>query len=267
VLAGRDDMVLRLTSGVFVEGELLGEGWVDEAELSVTLVKPGAKDIRFAERVAHQALGRGERRFRVGPVAPGLHDLAVMASSHHEALALERDVRAPSSALRLTLPPARHVVGRIVNDDAQGFRVRAIFDSTTLDTGLDASGRIRILSARPGRVTLVAGKDGDERYGLVEDVDPTAGPVELRFQKGLVIAGRVEGLPAGEKASLEVRADGRLGSQSLETVGDGRFRLGGLPPGAYDVRVEIRVGKEYRMLFAHGVVAGGPDVVLAFAPR
>jgi protocatechuate 3,4-dioxygenase beta subunit len=260
--AGRSDAVLTVSAGVFVEGELIGEGWLDDGA-EVVMAAPGSDDLRFASGAARAHLPAGTRRFRVGPVAAGSYELAVYVAGQGP-LALTRGVNAPASGVRLALPAARHVVGWLVGEGGKGFSLGVRFEDGNLNTSVAAGGHFRVLNARPGRVTVVAFKDDDERYGMVEDVDPTAGPIEVRLQPGLVIEGRVTGLPEGEPELLMVAANGAAVSKRAQGVKGDRFRLVGMPPGTYDVHVHVRVGKKGAMLFAKSVVAGGPEVTLSF---
>jgi hypothetical protein len=261
VAAGADDLVLQVTPGVFVEGAVSGD-WVEDTDLWVELWKPGTT----GQRLAYLLLDRGQRHFRVGPVAPGEYELRVKPSTYSEPL-VAQPVRAPASGLTFPLPAARHVVGRILGENVGGFHLGVFFESTNVGTSVDGSGRFRMLNARPGRVTVVVHREGDERYGLVEDVDPSAGSIDVPLQRGLAIEGRVTGLPAGERVTLEVTANQPWMHKRLQNVDGDRFRVVGLLPGRYDVTVECRAGKRVAYLTASGVVAGGPEVVLPFESR
>ncbi len=261
VVAGTEDLVIRLETGTYVEGEWTGEGW-DETPMKVALAAAG-EDGNLGSSAAWQPLDAGIRRFRLGPVAAGPWTLCVTPDTGFEPLVRVEGVRAPASGLRVALPRSRNVVGRLVGGDLARFEISVRIGDRRTGTAVDASGRFRIANAADEPVTVYAFRDGDARFGLVEGVRPSKDPILVRLEPGREISGRVEGVPKIARMEVTVRND-RGQRKGTGDPSSGSFRVVGLPPGAYDLEVWLSFDPPTpgRVLSSKSVSAGTTNLSL-----
>jgi hypothetical protein len=100
----------------------------------------------------------------------------------------------------------------------------------------DAQGRFKIDGVGPGPFMLVASKTKDDRYGLLASVRGGATNVVVGLETGASIEGTFEdaaGAAISQNAWVQASNDKWSGWGTLDA--EGRFRVSGLPPGAYKV--------------------------------
>lgn len=222
--------------------------------------------------------------------APGMFRVIYLPPEEQGGLRVSRDVRLSINALaapyelRLELPPARELTGRIVGAGSQhglpGVMViwtnaadGASADFISSHTITDAEGRYRLpVAAGPGKIKLLGEAAGffiDNRrnapgaelgqYTHAVDV-PQTGPVEplvIEVSRGLVIRGAVTDAAGAPAREIIVAASHDIPITSpaarVSTAADGQFELAGLDPRQPYWLSAIGAG-----LAAFGAVAGEP---------
>lgn len=175
-------------------------------------------------------------------------------------------------AVTLTLPPEAVLRGRVLGPDGEpvpGAGVDVALERPE-DTGpflaagnvafhevADAEGVFRVYRLPPSRTLRVRADAPGLARAILRDVDPGAGPVEIRLTKGATVRGLVVATPGGaavEGARIE------LGGVTGRTNAEGRFELAGVPPGAWRLRVEAAghaLTREEEIVLAEGDVRVG----------
>jgi len=265
VQAGADDVELRVSSGVFIEGEIEWNGWEPFGSMSLRVLPLGG-DVRKAGRgPARLQVPSTQTSFRLGPLKAGRYTLVAGRHVFDEAVRL--DVDAPTANARIELPKSPHLFGVLLGRDVGRFTLRFDHAGGTVGTVMSGpSGAFAILNREDVTGTLVAYRDGDARYARIEGVRPAAGPVRVQLVKGSSISGRITGLPSFDAGWLEIHAVAPMLGISAKVATDGSFRIVGLPPGTYEIDCDWR-GQEGRVIPASNVKAGTRDVVLRFEPR
>jgi hypothetical protein len=177
---------------------------------------------------------------------------------------------APSDAVVLT-PPARDVTlrqhpattlrGRVVEG---GANATAAWSSAQVQTsaavGRDGSFELKGLVDEPGTLHVSTGGD---RYGLLRDVRPSAGQVEIALENGTRIAGRVEIPKELDPVWVQLTLHGDGVVLRAHVKPDRTFEARGVPPGAYEARLHVD-GED--TTHPTPVEAGAKDVVIRWEP-
>ena len=237
----------------------------------ITLI--GGRD-PSARPQAPRVFDAADGAFLLEGIAPGTYDVRVESAAFPEFVRRGLEVRegARIADLEIVLAPGLEVRGTVRSPEGapiEGARIRAA-PSTAKgrgdDPGADESrggGRERRSGAQEGSFLAagqaVSGKDGaftlsglaagqytieahhddyaaarSPALAIREDRAPE--PVALQLARGLVISGAVT-LPGGARAAgALVVLNGPEKQVRARTDGDGRFRFGGLVPGAYTLR-------------------------------
>jgi RNA polymerase sigma-70 factor (ECF subfamily) len=234
--------------------------------------------------------------FRLTSLAPSLHALR---ASHGDHLEGDVRMAPAGSTIVLVLRRGPAVAGRVLDGGGRPIagalcslarlpltEVHRIFDWSGSErepadpgpkeatTGEDGRFRIQGIAAAPHEITITAGG----RAPLHRDVEAAAGDIDLGdlvLPDPLSIAGRVTGPGGRSAAGARVWAGRRRRSVEpanqivperpvllAEAVsdGDGRFLLGGLPPGVFAVRAEMA---DLADAVVESVASGTADLALA----
>lgn len=260
VRPGREDIVLRLQVGVFLEGVVL----TPDGSPGV-----GHRVTAFAEG---ESAGSGpattdeKGAFRIGPFAPGV---SVVVSGHPKAktedAATLRGVTAPASGLTLRLTSSRVHHGRVEGEKLQGFQWAWTSSSDPHGSlgPVEPDGSF-VLNRLPGEgtVTVYVYARTDDRYALAAGVKTSGDPLLLSLVEGHSVKGTVEeSLRKGLGPMIVIRAESVSHGffKQAYAAKDGTFCVRGLPPGRYVLHVLDMEAKE---IATAEVEAGADDVVL-----
>lgn len=185
----------------------------------------------------------GDGAFRIEGLAPGTYALEVEAAGHHPVLVPRAAV--PGDALAIALEPLGRVEGVVRHADgrpAPGAVVHATSPEHAARATAGGDGAFA-LAAPAGSYRLTAslgGEAGGTPGPVALATGETARGVELRLGAGATLDGEVL-LPAGRPAAgAEVAVlphEAREVTARAVADAAGRFRIAGLAPGAWDVRV------------------------------
>lgn len=264
VRTGTTDLVVVLRRGHEVSGAVTG---VDAAALR------GARLTAYVDhrrRVTFTFDG-STTRFHLSPLPEDLVELRLKPEPRGALIgpgAGPLRVEAPASKVHIDLAQAHVLRGRVTgHPDRKRVTV----------TYYDAWGRhhnpagalphdsfeIRGVPAGPGQ--LHAGSTYGDHAALLDDVDPTQGPYELKLARKLRIRGRIEGLPAEVKIGGVCARRGRFSYRSgLER--DGTFETQPLPLGRYSLEFDVGDPVGGIVPTLKGVGAGAGDVVARWDP-
>ncbi len=260
VRPGREDLVLHLKVGGFIEGTLLRP---DGSPAAAHMLSAFAKG-ETAGGV--QATADGQGAFRVGPFPTGANVTVTAFPKAKTEDPLTRDgVLVPTLGLTLRLQTSRTRKGSVAAEGLVGFQ----WAWTTAGQPHGMRGPVEsdgsfLLNRLPaaGTVTLYLYGRKDDRYVLVENVKTSGDPLELTFVEGRSIKGSID--PALRKRStrlITIRAESVSHGFFKQTYPkqDGAFHLRGLPPGRYLLHVMDMQGKELTAVEAE---AGAEGIVL-----
>lgn len=257
VRAGARGVRVTLERGLHVTGRVIDAA--DQAPLRTFRVELRTTMMGMIDRAAYLQEFRdvAEGAFRMGPVAAGKVTLRVRAEGYghlDQKLTLKSDTEVDVGTL--ALPRACAVAGKVV--DAAGAPVAGAAVRRKLDgmaetmaafgvgTGgaevlTDREGRFTIEDLPPGRLTVVAEKDGyaSANSGRLElTAGQRLGDVVLRLSQGGTIRGRLL-LPEGvslrgwEITAQQLPMGG--GQRGATPDAEGRFEVRHLDPGQYQV--------------------------------
>lgn len=180
--------------------------------------------------------------FRVTGLEPGRYDITARSPGYADGGPQEPVEFGDNSVegFEIVLEPEARITGVVVGlapADLADVEVRAWRNSRSRDTTPDLEGNFSLQGLGPGtwRVTAVKGEPGSEREvtaNVTLDRGSTEAFVELRFERGLRLSGRVY-----EAGAPLVAARLSIGEQSTRTDQEGRFALEGLEPGPTQVIV------------------------------
>jgi hypothetical protein len=181
-------------------------------------------------------------RFRIEGLAPGWYAVAAEAPGFHPVL-LPR-VAIPGDLLAIALEPLGGVEGVVLHEDgraAGGASIRASSADHGATTVAGSDGSFSLAIPAGGyRVHAALGDRAGAAPPLAIAAGATLRGVEIRLGAGAVLEGEVVHLTSGGGAAGAEVAIFPPHSQEIAaravTDGAGRFRIAGLPPGAFDVR-------------------------------
>jgi len=254
---------------------------VARAEVSASIRLKGGRSSSTRNRT-------GEDGAYLVAVEPGSYAVSVRDDRHRPAARADVAVREGevTRGVDFALEPGPAIVGRVTDDAGApiaGAQVHAWPQARELgralpDTETDADGRYRLGGIDAGRYEVSARSDDHLRGKRVPVEAPPIGEVvvDLTLERGLAIEGIVldpAGQPvaratvATEVREVETRGSMRMvsgGSKEATTGDDGRFRLGGLPAGVYDLEARLhRPRSSYAPGEARGIAAGTSGVRIA----
>ena len=235
------------------------------------VVRKDASDLESDPRFADK-----EGAFLVESLPTGTFDIVVSAPGYGEQRIEELEVRpGDGRELSVELWPESVVAGRVIGPDGEGVEAARVSvrkaserpggrrmlrfsmsedgatveDASLVKTGESGpDGLFRITGMPAGRFEVTASHDGfAESQGQVLDLEEGARSEDLTLR--LLAAGAVAGMvydadgvprPGARVQASRVGdpAGGMLDSKTATADGEGAYRLGGLIPGEYDVRLE-----------------------------
>ena len=160
----------------------------------------------------------------------------------------ERDVALPqSSPLVITLDRGGTLTGRVIGlppAELGAVRVNVQGEGSFSSANVDAGGAFTLRGVPDGKVTVIANMMGSDRRSKpksVEMVNGVAPPVEINFEEGFTVRGRVtfNGSPA---SSGFVNFRQRDGQNGMGRVTGGAYEVSGLSAGDYDVALNSPEG-------------------------
>ncbi len=200
-----------------------------------------------------------DSRVTVGTLCPGYR---IFAINGRRTLPPTHDCSAPGpcAELELTLEPLAVIEGYVVDDN--GMAVEQITvelrqnggpQAQPRQTSTDDRGYFRFYYLPPGEYevepTVRRGQyQGFTWAGDTQSVSARAGEtvsvgqIRLRAVEPLELSGRIAGLPAGTRSVflfLRGRGQGNMLGQTVAVDPEGRFRLTGIPPGQYQVQMNL----------------------------
>lgn len=260
---------VRLVAAAFLEGRVTDERGAPVAGASVTLRPVDGDFMAFHEGPPVEPVQTGaDGQFRSGHVAAGTR---VNVSVEHPGYV---DAHAPgvevprAEPLLVTLQAGRSLSGRVV--DPSGKPVAGARLTPSPETGLgsfaiqslrgprtesDGSGRFLLDGLSPGPLALWVMAEGylmKTVRGLQIPETGEAPPVEIVLGPGATVEGRVldEGSrPVAGAFVHAIPAQGFDGESWIPASGgvrsgeDGRYRVGGLPPGRFQVAAQTPEGR------------------------
>ena len=198
-------------------------------------------------------------RYRIDHVAPGVWDLwaavggkrmdrkVIVAAEEHE------------TTIDFAFPAYFAVSGQVLQADGKPLQVDLLTEITFDDPAhpedlpyfphalLDSQGRFSALLPSGSYRIAVEVSMATLRFAtqaLVVSGAPREG-VAIRLDASGTIAGRLLGLPAGKSAELQARQGGLL--QFGHSDSDGRYRISGLSPGAWELVASVPAVKTIRI--------------------
>jgi hypothetical protein len=279
---GRTDLVLRLGRGDVLRGTVVGpagepipSGWVrllretGDPERELPSGFPGAA-VTSAE--APTGVIR-EGRFEIAGLPAGERRLVAIPAGDEYAASEVVPVTVPSTDTVVSVPRSLEVA--LALEGGAGAVWFATWGGTSpdglphwraasSDDGSHEPGILRLKLPPTGGGTLYASNQDDDRYVLVEGLsaaEPPAAPLAL--QAGLALEGRVEGVSADEAQGAIARVRGQGIVSSTWLLPGAQFVFRGLPPGRYELEVEVPAAFRFEVSGALPVVeAGQRDVVI-----
>ncbi len=211
---------------------------------------------------------RANGRFTIDGLAAGRYLLRVEG----DGVVGRTVIDVPQQRVTITCAPPFALSGRVDGEHTDGFFV-SWFEpgmpqrSSQCTAKVGTDGRFTLKHMHGGGVgTLHAWRPGDTRYGVLEHVDFSMGPVRLRLREGRSITGRIEGLGPWARDVIVIARAGPIGAFD-HVDSDGGFALVGLPEGRFDLEVEARTGaRETRVVASRRGVDAGDRIVLHVEP-
>ncbi len=237
VPAGATDVVLRLVAGVSIEGVV-----VDARGEPVTKGFVRTLPIDGTQGSGYAQLG-SDGAFELKGLAPGRHRVSFNAMTGGPEPA-PVEVVAPASGVRIVLPEALTIRGRVVGDvPVEGFGITARatemggWAQSRATVAADGTFTVPNVAGAPYR--LQVGKRDSEYYGKAGPVEPGATGLVIRLVKGLTIEGTLSAADGSPVKKAWLYAQDDEGWYGYGMVTDGAFRLVGVPPGRYTLRASL----------------------------
>jgi hypothetical protein len=242
VAPGDTGVEIRLEGGLVVTGTVVDVEGKPFPQGSVTAQVDGAKTPQHHSHA--QVQGNGTFRLE------GLRSVPYLIQFHrHDSGPSPEPTRLtpPASNVRIQLPRSEKVAGRLRGTgELAGFRVSAAPDSNIQQQRRGArtasDGAFTIEGVGGGPQTLMASKDGDDRYGLLTGVAPGTTDAALDLQVGQSISGVVEAPPGTKVERYMVTFVSPSWYGWARVNAEGAFVARGLPPGRYKVTAATEAG-------------------------
>jgi hypothetical protein len=201
-----------------------------------------------------------DSRVTVGTICPGYQ---IFEINGRRTVPPTHDCSAPGPCadVQLTLQPLAVIEGNVVDHNGmplEQISVQLRQTGTPRERGRQAvsddRGYFRFFHLTPGDYELEPIIRGGQQEGFTWEGDPqrlsvsagdvvSAGQVRLRLVEPIELTGRIAGLPPGTTnvfLSLQGRDDTtHWFGQSVEVDAEGRFRMTGVPPGNYQVQMQV----------------------------
>ncbi len=263
VPAGTQDLDLRMERGVMLTGTVEG---VEAARLKGLTLSAYPADAKVRKSQASYKFKGKSNRFRLGPVHPGGHKIKPRMS-RGGGLFFPREIKAwaPGEPVLIQVTRSWNLTGKILAKNPRGFVVS--FDqpgrSKLTTTVGSTTGLFRIARLRETPGTLYVHRADSDLTALVENVIPSAKPLEVTLAKGLTISGRVVDLPRKLRKG-RIRATRGGVSVESEVADDGWFETRPLPAGAWTLEVIARSFPREAFIVPGPVAAGSKHVLIPF---
>jgi hypothetical protein len=255
------DLVFRLRAPAFIRGVTVA---ADGSPLSAHILALAAFDGPDpAPRLQTQSDKAGV--FVFGPLRPETRWRLIAMARAPTHTYTEQVVAAPAEAVEFRLTEPSVLTGRLIGTDVSGFSVQwSLAEGPEGARGnivtVDAEGAFRIEGLPAEPVRLYARKIGSDDYGLLAGALPGPTTHEIHLTKGLVVDGECKGY-----SGRLIFHQGEL--QHECRAENGRFRMGGLPPGPWVLRRVSRLEgagwtSEWETGESTEVVAGDRKVTL-----
>lgn len=234
-----------LAPGAALAGTVTGsDGRAAAARVSALPRLAASADLGAPAEEIASAGTAADGTFRLDGLAPGTYALRVEAPSLHPVV-LPRVAVPRAGPLELRLEPLATISGEVLGADgrpAAGAVVRAASPDHAAEATTGADGRFT-LSVPAGGYHLLAAR-GDEAAALPGPTALAPGGAASGLALRLAPAAALEGAVVGGDgapvpgAAVAIRRHGAGAVQArAATEADGRFRLAGLAPGAWDVLI------------------------------
>jgi len=240
----------QLSSGVSITGVVLLEGGAAVANAQVQ-----ARSAADAGAVRATPTDDGGA-FTIATVAPGHYEITATKPGYSEATL--RDVEIPATAaLRLVMKGGGTITGRLIGLTPAELRGAAVqmssADGGSAPVAPDESGRYRIDGAPAGTVRLSA-RSGQfttsSRTAQTKSVQVQSGAtvnVDFDFTADIVVSGRVtrNGVPQPDAVVSFLSPTATQRSARASADANGRYEIGGIDEGTYNVTVVDRTNVPY----------------------
>jgi protocatechuate 3,4-dioxygenase beta subunit len=250
--AGDADVIIKLGAGVAIAGTVKREDGRGVAGAVVTAIY--AKHSRFFE-VAAGADGA----FSLGPLPEG--DYTVVASAPGLLPSRERVTNGSSRRVKLELVSPRSLAGSVTLEGAPagGAAVSLHGEHKRQEIGTEPDGTFAFDSLRPGQYELRAAAGDRVAQETITVAKGNVRGVALALRAGVHIEGKVVDDAGAAIAAVHITADEIAPSRrshvaAARSSSDGRFRLGPLEPGEFELSTELE-----------GFVRADPAKVVAVA--
>ena len=240
----------QLSGGVSIAGVVLLEGGTPVANALVQA--RSAADAGSARSAQTDDSGA----FAIAAVAPGHYEITATKPGYTAATLRDVDIPAPA-ALRLTMNGGGTITGRLLGLTPAELRGAAVMVSSSDGGGTpaspDESGRYRIDGAPAGTVRLSA-RSGpfttNLRTAQTKSVQVASGEtvtVDFDFTADIVVSGRVtrSGLPQPGAVVSFLSPTATQRSARASADANGRYEIGGIDEGSYNVTVLDRTNVPY----------------------
>lgn len=242
-LEGKETRVdATLSSGTALSGTVVTQSGAPIAGASVRAVSA----VQGTQRVVAESDESGQ--FTLEGLAEGRYTIVATHPRYVEATREGVDARSGES-LRLVMDAGGAIVGRVLGADPSSYDSISVYARASSAGGSSSSpvspdGTFRIEAVQPGTVQVMArmGRIFNNRSSETATVEVTAGSqvsVDLQFNDGATVSGRITRFGEPLRAGI-VRLTPRGGSRSDSSSSidsDGRFSIGGLEHGTYDLFV------------------------------
>lgn len=280
VKPGTRDLVLRMTSGDALTGTVKGPAGEPIASGLVILL-PEKDDLPAPTRpfpipfaVDRVSASIRDGRFEFSTVPAGKRRIVAIPESDEFAPSEVVPVTVPGTGVAVVVPRSIPVAFHLANAGGKSFF--AVWSGQASEgnpfwrsASSDADDRFTLRLPPTSAGTLYVRSNDDDRYAVKLDASgATPSPCDLPLFKGLAIRGFVEGLTAGETKDATVLFQGIEVRRWAGLLPDATFEARGLPPGDYEITVEVPGPVSFATSDTPQVVpAGTSDVVISTGVR
>jgi hypothetical protein len=235
VRPGARDVLLRLPPGVSVRGIFEDERGLPLADVEATAVLLG--DPAEAELEVH---AERDGSFHLRRVAPGRYVVRAVQRRKEARRSGPVEIVAPSDDVRVVLRPAPTIAGRVVEErSVHGFGAWWFSGDEREQAAVEPSGAFELRGVGDAEGTLYVGGVKSNRYALLRGVRPGSERLEVTLRDGLEIHGSLEVPEGADVALVHVVLQGEGFELWAEVERDRKFRVLGVPPGAYEVSLSV----------------------------